>query len=152
VLVSVLFSPEFSAFTQAIFGNTAVRAERDAVMDFYRAFLGRLPDDGGFQFWVDRFRTAQCQGAGAVTSQADEISALFVGSGEYASRNRSNAQYVADLYNGFLRRGGDLGGVNFWINQISSGAQTREQVRVQFRNSAEFGARVQGIIDAGCSG
>jgi len=57
---------------------------------------------------------------------------------------------VGDLYNAFLRRGGDLAGVQFWINQIASGAQTREQVRTQFKNSSEFQARVNAIIAQGC--
>jgi hypothetical protein len=74
----------------------------------------------------------------------------FITSPEYTARNRTNAQYVGDLYNAFLRRGGDQGGVNFWINQLNTNAQTREQVRVQFRNSTEFNNRVQAIIAAGC--
>ena len=51
VLASFMFSPEFAAFTQALFGNAAVRPEIDTVADFYRGFLGRLPDDGGFAYW-----------------------------------------------------------------------------------------------------
>ena len=38
---------------------------------FLRGLLARLPDDGGFNFWVGRFRAAQCQGASAVTAQAE---------------------------------------------------------------------------------
>ena len=48
---------------------------------------------------------------------------------EYLARSRTNAQYVGDLYNAFLRRGGDLGGVQFWIGQLNTGTHTREQVR-----------------------
>jgi hypothetical protein len=57
---------------------------------------------------------------------------------------------VGDLYNAFLRRGGDLTGVQFWITETASGARTREQVRMAFRDSAEFQARVNAIIQAGC--
>lgn len=38
-------------------------------------------------------------------------------SSEYIGRNRSNTQYVSDLYNSFLRRAGDLPGVLFWISR-----------------------------------
>ena len=38
-----------------------MRKEIDTVMDFYRGLLGRLPDDGGFDFWLGQFRTAQCR-------------------------------------------------------------------------------------------
>jgi Tol biopolymer transport system component len=149
-LSAFTFSSEFAAFTQARFGSTAVRAEIDTVGDFYRGILARLPDDGGFNFWLQKFRTAQCQGAAAVNAEVESISSQFAQSSEYAARNRSNAQYVGDLYNAFLRRGGDLAGVQFWINQIATGAQTREAVRRQFMASAEFSARVNAIIAQGC--
>ena len=149
-LTEFMFSTEFRNFTQAIFGATAARAEVDAVMDFYRGLLARLPEDGGFVFWRDRFRAAQCQGAAAVTAEAEAISSAFALSGEYTARGRTNAQYVGDLYNAFLRRGGDLGGVLYWIGQLNSSAQTREQLRLAFKNSAEFQARVTAIIQQGC--
>jgi hypothetical protein len=151
VLTAFMFSPEFANFTAALFGNTAARAEVDVVMDFYRGLLARLPDNGGFTFWVGRFRTAQCQGGNAVNAEAEAISSAFIQSAEYAARARTNAQYVGDLYNAFLRRGGDLGGVQFWINELNSGARTREQVRQAFVQSAEFQTRVGAVIAQGCS-
>ena len=154
VLASFEFSSEFAAFTQAIFGNTAARAEVDVVGDFYRGLLARLPDQGGFDFWVQKFRTAQCTGgggaAGAVYTQVESISSSFANSGEYAGKNRTNSQYVGDLYNSFLRRGGDLNGVQFWINQLNTAAMTREQVRQQFIASSEFQGRVTNVINQGC--
>ncbi len=150
LLASFMFSTEFTTFTQGIFGNTGVRAEINAVVDFYRGLLARLPDDSGFTFWVGQFRTAQCQGAGAVDAQADSISSGFINGAEYAGRNRTNAQYVGDLYNAFLRRGGDLAGVQYWISQLDSGAQTRDQLRQAFIASPEFQSRVSAIIAQGC--
>jgi hypothetical protein len=150
LLASFMFSTEFANFTQAIFGNTAARAEVDVVMDFYRGLLARLPDPGGFTAWVNNFRTAQCQGGGAVSAMAEAISSGFVGSGEYAGRNRTNAQFVGDLYNAFLRRGGDLGGVQFWINDLDSGARTRENVRQSLLASPEFQGRVTNVVNQGC--
>jgi hypothetical protein len=150
VLVSFMFSTEFQNFTRAIFGNTAVRAEINTVVDFYRGILGRLPDDGGFNFWLPQFRAAQCQGGDAVYAQVNNISQQFLGSAEYAQRNRNNAQYVDDMYDTFLRRGGDLQGVQFWIGQLDSGAQSREQLREAFVGSPEFNARVQAIVNQGC--
>jgi hypothetical protein len=149
-LVGFMFSTEFVNFTQAIFGNTTTRREIDTIVDFYRGLLARLPDDGGFNFWVGQFRAAQCLGASAVTAQAEAISSAYALSGEYAARGRNNAQYVGDLYNAFLRRGGDLAGVQFWISQVATGAQTREQVRQQFVASPEFSGRVAAVIAQGC--
>jgi hypothetical protein len=153
LLASFLFSPEFGNFTASIFGNTAARSEVDVVMDFYRGLLARLPDNGGFTFWVQQFHAAQCSGNNAaanIYAQAESISAAFANSGEYAGRARSNAQFVGDLYNGFLRRGGDAAGVQFWINQLQLNGGTRDAVRQQFRNSPEFAARVNAIVAQGC--
>ena len=149
-LASFMFSTEFATFTQAIFGNTAARAEVNVVMDFYRGLLSRLPDTGGFNFWVQQFRTAQCQGAGAVYAQVESISSSFASGAEYAARNRSNGQYVGDLYNAFLRRGGDLAGVQFWINQLDTAAKSRGRTRQDFLASPEFNGRVNAVISQGC--
>ena len=150
LIAAFMFSPEFAAFTRERFGNATARAEVDLAGDFYRGLLARLPDDAGFQFWVTRLRTAQCQGADAVREQADEISALFLGSAEYAGRNRTHAEYVGDLYNAFLRRGGDLQGVRFWVSQLEAGTLSREAVRRAFLGSPEFTARVDAVIVEGC--
>ncbi len=153
VLTGFMFSPEFQSFTQAIFGNTAARKEVDTVVDFYRGILSRLPDTDGFNYWVGQFRAAQCAGtyaAAAVVAQAASISSSFAHSAEYVSRNRTNPQFVGDLYNSFLRRGGDLGGVQFWIAQLESGAYTRDDVRGWFIASPEFTNRVNAMIAQGC--
>jgi hypothetical protein len=153
LLAEFMFSAEFRNFSQAIFGNPATRAEMNTVMDFYRGLLSRLPDSGGFNFWLGRFRAAQCNAnpGPAIVAEVESISSAFTLSGEYTGRNRTTAQYVGDLYNAFLRRGGDLTGVQFWINQITSGARTREQVRVEFKNSPEFQAQVNALIQKGCN-
>lgn len=150
VLASFMFSPEFRQFTSGIFPSPASRAEVDVAMDFYRGLLVRLPDSAGFAHWVQAFRSAQCQGAAAVNAQVESISASFTTSQEYFLRNRTDAQYVGDLYNAFLRRGGDLGGVQFWIGELSSGKRTRNQVRRAFIDQPEFQARVAAIISQGC--
>ena len=152
LLASFMFSPEFVNFTQAIFGNTAARAEIDVVGDFYRGLLARLPDDGGFAHWVQQFRTAQCSAdaSNQVRAQAGSISAGFANGPEYNARARSNAQFVGDLYNSFLRRGGDLPGVQFWIDALNSGQQTRDSAREFFLQSPEFTARVNAVAAAGC--
>jgi hypothetical protein len=150
VLASFMFSPEFSAFSKAIFGNTQARAEVDMAVDFYRGMLSRLPDSGGFAFWVGEFRKAQCKGAAEVYAQVEGISSAYMSSAEYGARNRTNTQFVGDLYNAFLRRGGDLAGVQYWISQLDSGARTRDNVRREFIASPEFNARVLAVISQNC--
>ncbi len=151
VLASFIFSAEFAAFSRALFGDAASRAEVDTVVDFYRGLLSRMPDTGGFLGWLAQFRAAQCAGgADAVYAVVESVSAAFTASAEYAARGRTDEQYVADLYNAFLRRGADLDGIRYWIGQVASGASSREAVRRQFLASPEFGARVAEIVLQGC--
>ncbi len=151
LLASFMFSPEFVAFAKRIFGDTAARAEVDMVMDFYRGLLARLPDQEGFDFWVRRFRAAQCtRQPYPIQREANEISRQFATGDEYAARARTNAQYVGDLYNAFLRRGGDLPGVLFWIGRLDSGGHSREQALQAFALSYEFQFRVSRVISQGC--
>jgi len=149
-LVEFLFSPEFKMFMQVTLGDVPARAEVNMLMDFYRGILSRMPDDDGFRFWLARFRGAQCLGASALKARIEEISSAFTLSPEYLQRSRTDPQYVGDLYNAFLRRGGDLGGVLYWIGRISGGSLTREAERIEFRNSVEFKARVNAAIAQGC--
>jgi hypothetical protein len=151
VLFSFMFSNEFVTFTQDIFGNTAARPEVDMVMDFFRGILNRLPDTPSFQYWLGRLRAAQCANAGAVYTEVDTISNFFLFSSEYAARNRNDTQFVTDMYYSFLRRGGDIGGVNFWIDELATGRRARDGVRSSFIASPEFGARVSAVIAAGCA-
>jgi hypothetical protein len=151
VLTSFMFSQEFTTFTSSLFGNTSVRPEVNLVMDFYRGMLSRLPDNAGANGWIATMRTAQCTSLDAVAQQADAIARSFIGSPEYQARHRSVPQYVGDLYNAYLRRGGDLSGVKYWIDQLVSGLVTREQVRQAFAASPEFGARLQVVAAAPCN-
>ncbi len=150
LLLSFMFSPEFTAFTQGVYGSNATRKEVDVVMDFYRGLLARLPDSTGFGFWVSQFRQAQCASASAVRAAAADISNQFANSAEYAQRNRSNAQYVGDLYNAFLRRGADLAGVQYWLSQLDSGAKSRTQLRADFFASPEFTTRLAAVAAESC--
>jgi hypothetical protein len=149
VLISFMFSTEFQNRAAAVFGTVPVPPEMDIAIDFYRGLLGRLPDTAGLTYWAGRFRAAQCQGSYGVYSTATEVSRSFVLGPEYVARNRTTAQFVADLYNAFLRRGGELAGVQFWISRLDGGAISRETATSQFAQLAEFQARA-GRIAAGC--
>ena len=150
VLAAFMDSSEFESFTRSVFGASAVRAEVSMELDFYRGLLGRLPDDAGFDYWLQQLRSAQCAGASAVEGAADSISLDFVGSAEYAQAQRTNAQYVGDLYQTFLGRAADLAGLQYWRGQLDAGARTREEVRRTFLSSAEFASRIDAVVSQGC--
>lgn len=148
-LLSFLFSSEFEGLTRDLFGAPRARASANLVVDFYRGFFNRLPDTGGMAYWQERFRQAQCSGAGAVAAEVESISSQFVSGDEYQARGRSNTEYVSDLYNAFLRRGGEREGVAYWVRSLDTGLR-REDMRGAFRESEEFKSRVAAVVAEGC--
>jgi hypothetical protein len=145
------YSDEFSSYIEGILGSGTRRPENNLVNDFYRGFLARFPDTGGFNGWLGLMRNAQCAGLQQqIRDLAHQIALGFVQSVEYGLRNRNNSGYVEDLYNGILRRGADPGGFAFWLNLLNSGTYNRQQVLQFFVDSPEFQTRVQEVIDAGC--
>jgi sugar lactone lactonase YvrE len=157
VIASFTFSTEFTNFTQAIFGHTQVRAENDMVTDMYRGFLQRLPDDTGFQFWVGKLRAAQCltngqgQQAAAVRQAVIDLTNEFLASPEYTNRNRTDPQFLADVYNAIQRRGGDTSGMAFWLGWLATSGNTRAgMLSNTVLYSPEFQARVYNVVYQGC--
>jgi ELWxxDGT repeat protein len=149
-LTSFMLSPEFQQFTREIYGDTSVRAEANTVVDFFRGLLSRLPDSSGYAYWLQRFRDAQCKGSPDVIAEVESISKAFLNGSEYQARQRNDEDFIGDLYNTFLRRGGDLAGVNYWLSQLRAGLKTRDQLRRDFIASPEFSSRVQRILSEGC--
>jgi hypothetical protein len=104
-----------SGTSPGVFGNTVARARSIAVTDFYPRLArpparrrrlqllgGQVPHGA-----VPRNRSAA---AAAITAQVEAILRALRGQPEYWAAARTNAQYVGDLYNAFLRRGGDAAG------------------------------------------
>jgi hypothetical protein len=85
-----------------------------------------------------------------VYASVESISSQISGSPEYTGRNRSDTEYVSDLYYAFLRRSADQAGFQFWLSQLTGGTQTRDQLRKAFIASPEFTGRVNAIISKGC--
>jgi hypothetical protein len=78
------------------------------VINLYRELLGREPDAGGETFWVGLVQ----QNDTASVRQA--VIQSFLNSQEY------KAHYVTLLYEVFLGRGPDTGGLTFWTGQMGS--------------------------------
>jgi hypothetical protein len=144
------YSDEFKDYMTTQFGADTTRPENNLINDFYRGFLSRFPDNAGFNSYLTEMRTAQCTGADAVKNLSYQIALSFVQSAEYAARNRDNTQYVEDLYNGILRRGGDCAGFTAWVSTLNGGT-SRASVLKSFTDSFEFQTRVDAVIAAGCS-
>ncbi|UCF93806.1 MAG: DUF4214 domain-containing protein [Desulfobacterales bacterium] len=85
-------------------------------------------------------------GEQAVRGLAYQIALEFLQSQEYILRQRSDPEFLEDLYNGILRRGAQKAEFEGWIGYMRAG-MTREAMLQNFINSEEFQLRVQAIID-----
>ena len=68
------------------------------------------------------------------------MASSFLISAEFQERygeNVSDSAYVNTLYKNVLDRDADTGGLNYWLGQLNSGAETRYEVLLGFSESTE---------------
>ena len=111
----------------------------------YRDYLGRDPDAGGRQYYMNQLQS------GKMTP--DQIQGDFLGSPEYQSQLSSSlasgqsgsgskaSNYVDNMFRTYLGRAPDVGGQQYYIDQITSGRMTPEQVKSDILGSKEYTAR-----------
>lgn len=110
------------------------------VTRLYEGLLGRAPDINGLSSW-DATLGATSKGA---------VAQAFVDSGEFqaAHGTQDNASFVNTLYQGFLGRSADQGGLQAWTQVLASGT-SRGQVAAAFADSSEAKTHWSGVTSAG---
>lgn len=112
------------------------------VGNFYQIALTHGPSD--MQSILSTLQSAYGQGQTQFLSAMQAVGETVFSSQEYANRNRSNHDYVYDLYKAYLYREPDPGGWAAWEAALNSGS-SRTDVRNGFAWSAEFQLKVKGI-------
>ena len=148
LITSFAYSPEFTSYMTSLFGPDTTRPENNLLNDLYRGFLSRFPDTGGYNSFCCRCAPPSARERRQSRDLCYQISLAFIQSAEYTARNRTDEEYVEDLYNAILRRGADLAGYLAWVSTLNT--MSRQQVLQAFTNSAEFQTRVDAVIAAGC--
>ena len=95
----------------------------------YTVTLDRGSDPDGFADWKGQLLNGKAVGI--------EVAYGFLFSPEYTNKNKSNEDYVKDLYMLFLGRTPDEAGFNDWVGQLNEG-KSRLDVYAGFANSVEF--------------
>ena len=115
-------------------------APRRGVARLYSAYFRRNPDIGGFDFWTQRLATGQ--------STLDHVSQSFVVSPEFEATygSKTDAEFVALVYQNVLKRTPDAAGYAFWTGQMAKG-MTRGQVMTRFSESPEYVAATRAWVD-----
>ncbi len=101
----------------------------DFVERCYIVTLDRPSDPDGFADWKGQLLNGKAVGV--------HVAYGFLFSKEYTNKNKSNEEYVKDLYMLFMGREPDEAGFNDWVGQLDSG-KSRVEVFVGFANSQEF--------------
>lgn len=123
-------------YNQETFTDLVLRDSEDAaqgVSDFvkrcYKVSLERDADKEGLEYWINKLNNGEACGA--------QIGFGFIFSDEYTARNRTNEEYVTDLYSMYFDRTPDQEGFDYWVGRLNEGAN-RETVFAGFSNSEEF--------------
>jgi YD repeat-containing protein len=106
------------------------------VSNFLLKGLARQPSGQEGGYWADILRSAYPQGQTSVLLAMREFGMTVFESAEYASRGRTDHEYVSDLYETYLMRDPDPSGWAFWESQVPQWG--REQVRHAFDECDEF--------------
>ena len=101
----------------------------DFVERCYTVTLGRGSDPDGFADWKSQLTNGKAVGV--------HVAYGFLFSQEYTKKNKSNEDYVTDLYMLFMGREPDEAGFNDWVGQLEAG-KSRTEVFAGFANSVEF--------------
>ena len=99
------------------------------VSRMYTVALGRTSDEEGLDYWSDKLVDQKIDAAG--------ITYQFFASKEYQAKNRTNEEYLDDLYQTILGRKPDAEGKAYWLKALEEG-QSRTVVMSCFANSNEF--------------
>ena len=113
----------------------------------YKAAFGREPDLEGVGFWISRMEEQDWD--------LIEVSARFIDSDEFRASygtNPSDAQYLTKLYENVLGRVPDLGGYNWWLNELETNPEkTRAKVLADFAEGTENQSVTAELVAQGIS-
>ncbi|HUT25787.1 MAG TPA: DUF4214 domain-containing protein, partial [Sumerlaeia bacterium] len=110
---------------------------REMIESFYTLALGREAEPGAVDAWQTYFDYAMDFNIDA-RFVPREMARLFFLSEEYASRNRSDAEFIADCYRVFLEREPREAELAAWLG----GTWNRGEALTVFSESEEFAARI----------
>jgi hypothetical protein len=109
----------------------------------YQAAFNRSPDLTGLGFWIGQMDQGASLGA---------VAAGFVASPEFAlayGAAPTNLRLVEQFYQNVLRRPGEQGGIQFWVDVLDRELATVAEVLAGFSESPENQAAVLAVIGQG---
>ena len=118
--VNIVPDPDLEFIKDQYTADTSGRTA--SVVRLYHAALGRLPDLGGMQFWVNDLNEGYPL---TVLANGFQNAVEFIA--RFGGTNISNADFISHIYEGVLGREPEQGGYQFWSQNLDSGASNRSQ-------------------------
>lgn len=112
--------------------------------ELYIAFFNRAPDASGLAYWAN-----QLQSGGVTLSQIAEN--WMTSQGETTQKypsSISNTDFINDIYRNILGREADLGGANYWQQQLENQSVSRDSFILSLINGAKANSSAQGLQDS----
>jgi len=135
--VKALHIRELRERLKGTLGSSCYKSTDQFVKDFYQGVLQRQPSASELTSASGTLSSAQASSASALITAAQNLGATLFNSSEYAGLSTSNAQFVTDVYWGFLQRAPDTAGYNYWLGLLNGG-YTRANMITAFQTSGEF--------------
>lgn len=132
-------SGEFAAVVSTLYGGAASDDQRtDTFINrFYLGVYGRGATAAELQQRRGELNGAAAQGLSQVQAAAEAMGRQLFAA-QVTDYTITDQQYVTNLYEGFLQRGPDAGGLSFWTGNAAGGAQSRQNVLNSFATSPAF--------------
>jgi hypothetical protein len=119
------------------------------VEGLYFAAFARVPTSTELQQQTNALAQAGQQGQTQLLTTAQSLVVSLFQSTEYVNRNRTDHDYVSDLYNAYLQRAPEQDGWNFWMNIVATYGRTTALWSMGF--SAEFATDVSTLYGTSTS-
>jgi len=132
-------SIEFDVLVTTLYGSSTSDNQRTEqfVTNFYLGAYGRFPNSTELQQGRDQLNAAAAQNQDAVKSQAETFGRTMFAS-QVSDLSLPAQQFVTNLYEGFLQRAPDAGGLSFWTSQAGSTVAARQGVLNAFATCGPF--------------
>ena len=111
-----------------------------AAAQLYRSYfgaMGRLPDEGGYNWWLGEIETGR--------HTLNSMAAGFIDSSEFKALSDSdnsgvisNEEFILHMYNGVFGRDPDAGGLAWWVGQLDTEAKTQPDAFISMTQSNEY--------------
>ena len=116
----------------------ATANELAQVQQLYSEYLGREADPAGLNYYAGLLGSGQQPIEAIRSAFAASPEAAAYAQAEAADR-ATNEAYISGLYQGGLDREGDVAGLDYWTDQLTSGNISRENLAKEFAQAADIG-------------